>query len=132
MHMAWVRQICGRLRKDFRYSNEIVYNNFPWPPAPTAAQVVEVEKRSSDVLEERQKAGVPLATLYNPLLIPGSLVQAHERFDLAMEGCYRPRPFRSDLARLRRLFALYAKIVPSDSTLDTWVADKSVEEDTDC
>ena len=45
MHMAWMRQVCGRIKSDYRYSNNIVYNNFPWPENPTEAQQRKVEVR---------------------------------------------------------------------------------------
>ncbi len=129
MHMAWVRQICGRLRKDFRYSNEVVYNNFPWPERPTSSQVADVEKRAREVLEERTRTDATLATLYDPLLTPKALLRAHERLDLAVERSYRSQPFKSDLGRLRFLFSLYAKYCPAETTLDSWVPADDDEED---
>jgi hypothetical protein len=123
MHMAWVRQIAGRLGRtsDFRYSNKIVYNNFPWPSSPDLRLTREVEARAKAVLDARREFGnTPLGTLYDPLLTPESVVRAHERLDLAVDRCYRPRSFRSDLDRLRVLFSLYRKYCPTDTTLDSY------------
>ena len=47
MHMAWVRQICGRIKSDYRYSTSLVYNNFPWPESPTAKQNADVEAKGA-------------------------------------------------------------------------------------
>ena len=123
MHMAWVRQIAGRLGRtsDFRYSNKIVYNNFPWPAEPLPRLVHEVELRAAAVLDARKSfPGTPLGTMYDPLLAPEPLVRAHEKLDAAVDRCYRARPFRSDLDRLRLLFRLYRKYSPSDTTLDSF------------
>jgi hypothetical protein len=131
MHMAWVRQIAGRLRKDFRYSNEVVYNNFPWPVNPRAVLVSDVEDCAREVLTVRQQfRGTSLATLYDPLLTPKPLIRAHERLDRAVERCYRTPPFKSDLSRLRVLFTLYAKLNPEVTTLDSF-SYESFDEDPD-
>jgi hypothetical protein len=63
MHMAWMAYVCGRLKSDFRYSNSIVYNNYPWP-GPTAKQKEAVEKNAQAVLDARAKC--PDASLADP------------------------------------------------------------------
>src|SRR6185437_15137540 len=74
MHMAWVRQVCGRLKSDYRYSNKLVYNNFPWPE-PTAKQRAAVEKAAEAVLDARKNfPDSTLADLYDPLSMPPALV----------------------------------------------------------
>lgn len=55
MHMAWVRQVCGRLKSDYRYSNKLVYNNFPWPQNASAKQIAAVESAARAVLEAREQ-----------------------------------------------------------------------------
>ena len=108
MHMAWMRQICGRIKSDFRYSATLVYNNFPFPPAPSPKQVAAVEAAAAQVLAER--AGFPtesLATLYDPLTMPPALVRAHATLDRAVDACYRPAAFPTELSRLEFLFAAY-------------------------
>jgi hypothetical protein len=121
MHMAWVRQVAGRLTERIRYSNGVVYNNFPWPSNPAPRQVNEVEKQAKAVLDARlEDAHTSLAMLYDPLLAPKALVRAHEKLDSAVDKCYRDRPFASDLDRLRLLFSRYRKYCPSIGSLDSY------------
>lgn len=113
MHMAWVHQVCGRIKSDFRYSSKLVYNNFPWPEAPTDKQRVAVEDTGKAVLETRDKhvkAGAALADLYDPLAMPAELTKAHAQLDRAVDKCYRTQPFTSDRQRVEFLFDLYAKL----------------------
>jgi len=112
MHMAWMRQVCGRMKSDYQYSAEIVYNNFPWP-APTAAQRTRIEQKAQAVLDARQSflnAGSTLADLYDPLTMPSALAKAHADLDLAVDRAYRPQPFPSDRHRFEFLFALYEQL----------------------
>ncbi len=111
MHMAWVRAICGRIKSDFRYSTNLVYNNFPWPEAPTAKQRSAVEKAAQAVLDARKKfPDATLADLYDPVAMPPALVKAHAELDRAVDRCYRPQPFDNDRQRVEHLFALYEKL----------------------
>ena len=126
MHMAWVRQVGGRLESRYRYSNRLVYNNFPWPQSPTQAQQEAVENCAQRVLELRLEFGdgrhgflpakkcqtVPatLADLYDPVAMPAPLMRAHEALDRVVDRCYRSEPFPSDRHRIEYLFALYEKI----------------------
>jgi hypothetical protein len=114
MHMAWVRQVCGRLKSDYRYSNKLVYNNFPWPNA-IAEQRKRVEEGARAVLAAREPHLPPpgmatLADLYDPLAMPPELLRAHAELDRAVEKCYRPEPFHSDRERVEFLFSLYEKL----------------------
>ena len=118
MHMAWMRQIGGRLKSDYRYSGSLVYNTFPWTEKPTDAQITSVEKADQKVLDA--SASFPtstLADLYDPLAMPPALVAAHAALDKAVDKCYRSEPFVSDRARVEHLFALYetltAPLAPS-------------------
>ena len=113
MHMAWVRQICGRLESRYRYSTRLVYNNYPWPASPTAKQRALVEKAAQAVLEVRDahlKKGEPLADLYDPISMPSKLVKAHSDLDRAVDLCYRPASFPSERQRVEFLFALYEQL----------------------
>lgn len=113
MHMAWVRQICGRIKGDFRYSNTVVYNNYPWPEKPSAKNIKEVENAVKEILSARERCAISsLADLYNPLTTPEDLMKAHLKLDKAVDKCYRPKPFTTELARLRHLFQLYRKYAP--------------------
>ena len=106
--MAWMRQVCGRLKSDFRYSGTLVYNNYPFPPAPTEAQRQAVTEAAAAVLAARaQFPGESLAALYDPTTMPPALARAHQALDRAVDRCYRPQPFPSELARLEFLFGLY-------------------------
>lgn len=110
MHMAWVKTTCGRLKSDFRYSKDIVYNNFPWPENPTDKQKEAIEKAAQKVLDAR--AAFPnssLADLYDPLTMPPVLVKAHNELDKAVDLAYRSQPFTSDANRMEFLFELYEK-----------------------
>ncbi len=114
MHMAWVKQVCGRLKSDYRYSNKLVYNNFPWPQAATDKQKTAVESCAQAVLDTRTPhlaAGSTLADLYDPLTMPPELVKAHQALDRAVEKCYNPeKNFASDRDRTEHLFKLYESL----------------------
>ncbi len=111
MHMAWVRQLCGRLKSDFRYSKDIVYNNYPWPDAPRAKQRAAVEAAAQAVLEARKEfPNATLGELYDPLAMPPALVKAHAELDRAVDLCYRPQLFENDRQRVEYLFFLYEKL----------------------
>ncbi|MCG3199878.1 MAG: hypothetical protein GHCLOJNM_04406 [bacterium] len=111
MHMAWTRQVCGRLKSDFRYSAKLVYNNFPWPQDPTPKQVADVEKAAQRVLDVRaQFKGNTLADLYDPETMPKPLRDAHKRLDRAVDRCYRSAPFNGERSRVEYLFALYQQL----------------------
>jgi hypothetical protein len=106
LHMAWMRTVCGRLKSDYRYSNDIVYNNFPWPTA-IDKQKTAIEKAAQAVLDAR--AAHPdstLADLYDPLAMPATLTKAHQTLDKAVDAAYN-RKFASDSERVAWLFELY-------------------------
>ena len=110
MHMEWVNVVCGRLKSDYRYSNEIVYNNFPWPENPTEKQIQKIEKAAQKALVVRvQYPNVSLANLYNPLIMPSELLKAHNALDKAVDAAYRSQPFTSEINRMEFLFELYEK-----------------------
>lgn len=111
MHIAWVRQVCGRLELRYRYSGKLVYNNFPWPQDPTQKQRQAVESAAEKVQAVRKEyASATLADLYNPLTMPPQLVKAHAALDRVVERCYRSQPFTSDRQRMEFLFALYEQL----------------------
>lgn len=110
MHMIWVRYTCGRLKSDYRYSNSIVYNNYPWPENPSDKQKEAVEKAAQAVLDSRaQYPDSSLADLYDPNTMPPALVKAHQQLDKAVDLCYRPQPFPNETKRIEYLFELYDK-----------------------
>ena len=110
IHMAWVRTVCGRLESRYRYSNELVYNNFPWPDNPTDKQVKAIEDAAQKVLDARlQFPNSSLADLYDPLTMPPALIKAHNELDKAVDLAYRPHTFISEAKRMEFLFELYEK-----------------------
>jgi len=110
MHMAWVKTVCGRLKSDFRYSKDIVYNNYPWPENPNEKQVKAIEIAAQKVLDTRlQFPTSSLADLYDPYSMPPALVKAHNELDKAVDLAYRPQPFTSEANRMVFLFELYEK-----------------------
>jgi hypothetical protein len=110
MHMEWVRSVCGRLKSDYRYSNEIVYTNYPWPENPTEKQIKAIEKAAQKVIEVRDLYPEDsLADLYNPNTMPAPLYKAHNELDKVVDLAYRPQPFLSEANRMEFLFGLYEK-----------------------
>ena len=88
VHMAWMRTVCGRLKSDYRYSKELVYNTFPWPQ-PTAAQKAKIEQTAQAILDVRAKyADCNLASLYDEATMPADLRTAHQKNDRAVWEAY--------------------------------------------
>ena len=109
MHMAWTRTVCGRLKSDYRYSNKLVYNNFPWPEA-TEAQQEKIAALAQGVLDARALyLECSLADLYDPLTMPPELVAAHRKLDAAVEKAYG-RSFADDAERVAFLFEKYREL----------------------
>ncbi len=119
IHMAWVKNICGRIKSDFRYSNELVYNNFPWPLNPTDKQIKAIETSAQKVLNARLEfPNSSLADLYDTLTMPPILTSAHNELDKAVDLVYRPQPFASEAKRMEFLFELYEKYTADLFTID--------------
>jgi hypothetical protein len=117
MHMAWLKDIGGRLESRYRYSIGLVYNTFPWPDA-TPAQRKKVEALAQAVLDARalpKNATSSLADLYDPDTMPAELRKAHRELDVAVDKLYRARPFKSDRERVEHLFPLYEALVQPTS-----------------
>ena len=110
MHMAWVRYVCGRLKSDYRYSKDLVYNNYPWPN-PTDQQTTNIEKLVQAVLDARAKyPESSLADLYHPLTMPVDLRKAHDALDKAVDALYWKAPFNNERERVEHLFGLYRSL----------------------
>jgi hypothetical protein len=111
MHMAWVRQVCGRLESRYRYSNTLVYNNYPWPQEVSDKRKTKVEQAAQAVLDARAAfTDSTLADLYDPLAMPARLVKAHAALDRAVDACYRSQPFTTERLRVEYLFSLYERL----------------------
>lgn len=120
MHMCWVNTVCGRLESRYRYSNEIVYNNYPWPENPTEKQVQLIEEKAQNLLDVRVSfPNSSLADLYNPLTMPPALVKAHNELDKAVDVAYSKQNFSTEAKRMEFLFELYEKY-----TADLFVKEK--------
>lgn len=108
MHMTWMKYVCGRLESRYRYSNKIVYNNFPWPLNPSEKQKDKIKELAQKVLDVRTKyPDCSLAILYNPETMPADLTKAHNELDKAVDACYGKKSFASDSERMEFLFNLY-------------------------
>lgn len=119
MHMAWVKTVCGRLESRYRYSKDIVYNNYPWPEKPTEKQIKAIEAAAQKVLVTRAEfPNSSLADLYDPLTMPPALVKAHNELDKAVDLAYRPQPFTSEANRMEFLFELYEKYTADLFTME--------------
>ncbi len=115
MHMAWVRYVCGRLKSDFRYSAQIVYNNFPWPEKLEDKHRAAIEIAAQAVLDARAThPDATLAQLYDPLSMPPDLVKAHQKLDRAVDAAYVPdggaKSYTSDAECVAFLFRRYAAL----------------------
>ena len=109
-HMAWLRNIGGRLKSDYRYSIGLVYNTFPWPTL-TDADKARLDALAQAVLDARAAhPDATLADLYDPDVMPADLRKAHRALDLAVDRLYRKAPFESDRERVEHLFMLYEKM----------------------
>lgn len=88
VHMAWMRAVCGRIKSDYRYSKDVVYNNFPWP-TPTAEQRTKIEQTAQAILDARALyPDSSLADLYDETTMPPELRRAHQQNDKAVMQAY--------------------------------------------
>lgn len=111
MFDAWIRTVSGYIKSDVRVSPDLSYNSFPFP-SPDAKQRQRVADAAQAVLDARaQFPDLPLADMYDPLVIPPALVKAHKALDSAVDACYGRRVFKGQAARLAVLFAAYEKVV---------------------
>ena len=111
IHMAWMRTVCGRIKSDYRYSKDIVYNNFPWPE-PTAQQRQKIEQTAQAILDARALyPDSSLADLYDELTMPPELRKAHRLNDMAVMEAYGfakgSEAYRNEAACVAELMKLY-------------------------
>jgi hypothetical protein len=110
LHLIWIATVCGKMKTDFRYSNTMGWNTFPFPPL-TEKNKVDLTRCAEDILLARE-AHFPatIADLYDPDNMPENLRHAHERNDEVLERIYIGRRFKNDTERLEKLFELYTKM----------------------
>ena len=109
VHMAWMRAVCGRLKSDYRYSKDVVYNNFPWP-SPTPEQEAKIKATAQTILDARALyPDSSLADLYDPAFMPKELLQAHRQNDRAVMQVYGFSTKMTESECVAELFKLYEK-----------------------
>ena len=108
VHMAWMRVVCGRLEMRYRYSKDIVYNNFPWP-TPTEEQKAKIEQTAQAILDARAKySDCSLADLYDEVTMPPELRKAHRDNDRAVMAAYGFTPGKTTESEcVANLFEMY-------------------------
>ena len=111
VHMAWMRAVCGRLKSDYRYSKDIVYNNFPWP-TPTEEQKAKIEQTAQAIRDARALyPDSSLADLYDEVTMPSELRRAHQDNDRAVMAAYGfPVKGFTESDCVARLFELYQQL----------------------
>jgi hypothetical protein len=111
VHMAWMRAVCGRIKSDYRYSKDVVYNNFPWPN-PSDDQKAKIEKTAQAVLDARALyPDSSLADLYDELTMPVELRKAHQENDRAVMAAYGfPVKTMTESQCVAELFKLYQEL----------------------
>lgn len=119
IHMAWMRAVAGRLKSDYRYSKDIVYNNFPWPN-PTEAQKAKIEETAQGILDARaQHAHASLADLYDDTFMPSDLRKAHQENDKAVAAAYglnkNSPEFKSESACVAMLMRMYQTLTKKET-----------------
>ena len=110
VHNAWMRAICGRLEMRYRYSANIVYNNFPWCE-PTAEQKTKIEQTAQAILDARAKyPDSSLADLYDEVTMPPELRKAHQENDRAVMAAYGFSTKMSESECVAELFKMYQEL----------------------
>ena len=115
VHMAWMRAVCGRLEMRYRYSKDIVYNNFPWP-TPTEAQKAKIEKTAQAILDARALyPDCSLADLYDEVTMPPELRRAHQANDKAVMQAYGFwGKLNTETACVAELMKMYQELVKNN------------------
>ena len=108
--MAWMRAVCGRLKSDYNYSKDVVYNNFPWPEV-SEEQREQIAKTAQGILDARALyPDSSLADLYDPVTMPIELLKAHRENDHAVMAAYGFPATLTESDIVARLFDLYSQL----------------------
>ena len=114
VHMAWMRAVAGRLESRYRYSKDIVYNNFPWP-MPSDEQKERIEETAQGILDARAKyPNASLADLYDELTMPIELRKAHQANDRAVMQAYGFSLKMTEQECVAELMKMYQKLVDKE------------------
>ena len=113
-HMAWMRMVCGRLEMRYRYSNDIVYNNFPWIEATDEQKnkITELAQHILDIRKSQEEKGNCLADMYDPKFMPSDLRKAHCALDRAVLKLYGLKPDTDEMDIVKHLLRLYKDLKP--------------------
>lgn len=116
IHMVWIRSIGGKLEERLRYSSGLCYNAFPFPNI-SEKQKTQINMHVFSILDERAKyySERTLAQLYDTDKMPEGLREAHHQLDLAIDRCYRLKPFENDVERLEYLLKMYEGMTTKDN-----------------
>ncbi|MDI6533354.1 DNA methyltransferase [Bacillus mycoides] len=113
VHMAWMRTVAGRIKSDYRYGKDTVYNTFPWP-TPTEKQKERIEKCAQAILDARALyPDSSLADLYDPLFMPSELLKAHKNLDKEVSKAYG-KVWETEEECVAYLMKMYQKLVDSN------------------
>lgn len=111
MHMSWLSHIGGRIKSDYRYSINLVYNTFPWPDLNSRA-IERLAQLAQKVLDARVEwPDLTLERLYDPTFMPPALRAAHAKLDAAVDKLYRSEAFATDRDRVEHLFGRYERLI---------------------
>jgi type I restriction-modification system DNA methylase subunit len=114
MHMTWVNTTTGRSRINYKYSNTIVYNNFPVPPLSDIV-MEKLTLAALRVLDVREyHCELTLADLYDPSKMPDDLREAHAAVDALVDSIYSKKPYETDEQRLSDMFAMYERMTAEE------------------
>ncbi len=128
LHRLWLETVGGRLETRVRYSNTLVWNNFPLPQL-SERRKAELEEHWWEVDLARKEAGfnLTLGELYSPKTMPRALRFAHEELDATMETIFGSRRYRSDADRVEHLLQLYERMVSEEGSLKVSKKSKTKE-----
>lgn len=117
VHNAWMRAVAGRLEMRYRYSKELVYNNFPWAEDVTDKQKAKIEELAQEILDTRKKnPNSSLADLYDPLSMPNDLLKAHQKLDTAVLSLYGLSSEITEADLVAELFNRYEKLLEKEKS----------------
>ena len=122
MHMAWIKYTCGRLKSDYNYSNQIVYNNYPFPKDCSDLQKKQVVLCAENLMKIREKylkSGSVYADLYDPITfyMRKDLVDTHKALDKAVDACYGKATYTNDAKRIAFLFGEYERLILNEKSI---------------